>query len=70
MPDMDNGGMENTAVRLRKRLMAHKGRFQQLAKVSGVPVSTIYKISGGYVQNPGIGTSDRLFAGLEKMERQ
>jgi predicted transcriptional regulator len=61
------GGMHSTVDTLRASLAAYKkakGKFGDLAISSGVPISTIYKISCGARKNLGTNTVDKLFRAL------
>lgn len=66
MPDLDNGRMQSTVETLRAELAKYKkanGNYADLVK-SGVPISTIYKITSGAVKDPGSNTVDKLFHAL------
>lgn len=56
--------MESTITVLRARLDAVKTRWPELAKVSGVPLSTLQKVGYGYNKDPRVSTVDKLSRGL------
>lgn len=60
---------QSTLDVLKQRLAAKKGRWPDVAKASGVPVSTVRKIAQGHTPNPRIETVDRLTRALDLAER-
>lgn len=46
-------------------LQARKGSWRQIAVASGVPYSTLSKIARGKIDNPGIGTVNKLLPHLD-----
>ena len=60
---------QSTLEVLKARLATKKGRWPDVAKASGVPVSTVRKIAQGHTENPRIDTVDRLTRALDLAER-
>lgn len=54
-----------SSCEVRQRLAPLKhAELQTLAKVSGVPFTTLWKIRSGETQNPGIDTVRKLLSGV------
>lgn len=51
---------------LQKRLQGYTGQLRKVAKGSGVSLSTVRKIHGGFVPDPGIKTYEKLITWLNK----
>lgn len=56
--------------RLRARLVAHKGKFREIAHLGGISYSYITKFAQGARANPTVETIDRLRRALDSFERQ
>lgn len=60
---------QSTLDTLKVRLAAKKGRWPDVARLSGVPISTVRKIAQGHTPNPRIDTVDRLIHALDAADR-
>jgi len=58
-----------TIETLKARLASRKGRWPDVAKLSGVPISTVRKIAQGHTANPRIETVDRILHALDMADR-
>lgn len=55
---------ENT----RARLIRKRGKYRQVAELSGVSYSWIQKFAGGKENNPSVETIDAVFYALNKID--
>jgi len=59
-----------TLEQLRNMVRQHKGRLPDLALLSGVPISTVQKISAGTYKDAKASTIELLAAGCRKMPKR
>lgn len=59
-----------TLEQLRVLVRSHKGRLPDLAELSGVPLSTIQKISAGTYKDAKASTIEAIAAGCKKMPKR
>ena len=57
-------------VALRNEMKRRNLTQEQVAEISGVPLSTVRKILAGFTQNPGIETMNLLYAAIYGVQKE